>query len=105
MPYTKSIHRKGDIREENSKARLSQIEAYNRREYSRASFRYRTDSVLAECLATYASTGGTSVNMPITRLLCDYFNCQIPAKQYTEYDRVVLWPLELADLSAPFLNL
>ena len=86
----------------NSKARLAQIEAYNRREYSRTSVRYRTDSALAEHLAMYASTGGTSVNMLITRLLCDYFKCPIPAKQYTEFDRAVLWPLELADLSAPF---
>jgi len=46
----------------------------------------------------YQDYGDMSINLLLTRLLCDYFKIPMPNKRMDTHDRITMYPLELAPL-------
>ena len=74
--------------------RTSKKREYNQRTYSTHLVRIRADSALADYVVEYKATRN-SLNLLITRLLCDYFHCDLPHRWYEEVDRRGIWPPDI----------
>ena len=58
-----------------------------KRVYKQMNFRVRRQSALYERMEAYLSEGETSLNLLITRALCEYLKCELPHRQYSTYTR------------------
>jgi len=55
--------------------------------YKQVNFRIRRDSELYKAVTEYLNDGETSLNLLVTRALCEYLKCKLPHRQYTTYKR------------------
>ena len=68
-------------------ARMRNKALHCKRVYKQVNFRVRRQSVLYAKIEAYLSDGETSLNLLITRALCEYLKCELPHRQYSTYMR------------------
>ena len=64
-------------------SKTAKKDKHNRKTYKSYLFRVRRDSELLIYLKRQTAEGEYSLNLLITALLCDHFNCRLPHKEYT----------------------
>ena len=75
-----------------SNIRTAQKKRYNKGAYTSYLFRVRTDSELADRLGEHIAEGDCSVNLLITKALCEYMGVELPHKRYCTWERIRLFP-------------